>query len=84
MVSMFSVNNDMLGQSLKLGITLSKSTVERIDKARGDIPRSRYILRAIESYVVADDSSSTTVRAAKKLKEEERYKKIILTNRSYI
>ena len=62
MVSMFSVNDDMIvvggksSRSFKLGITLPKSTVERIDKVRGDIPRSRYILRAIESYLVADSS----------------------------
>ena len=35
----------------KLGITLPKSTIERIDRERGDVPRSRYIRRAIESYL---------------------------------
>jgi metal-responsive CopG/Arc/MetJ family transcriptional regulator len=35
----------------KLGITLPKSMIERIDKARGDVPRSRFIRRAIESYL---------------------------------
>jgi metal-responsive CopG/Arc/MetJ family transcriptional regulator len=60
MVSMFSDNN-MVGESIKLGITLPKSTVERIDKVRGDVARSRYILRAIESYLI----TSSGVRAAK-------------------
>jgi metal-responsive CopG/Arc/MetJ family transcriptional regulator len=35
----------------KLGITLPKSILLKIDQKRGDIPRSRYIRRAIERYV---------------------------------
>jgi metal-responsive CopG/Arc/MetJ family transcriptional regulator len=48
----------------KLGITLPKSIVQKIDKERGDIPRSRYILRAIENYL----SSSTATTKIKKRK----------------
>jgi metal-responsive CopG/Arc/MetJ family transcriptional regulator len=48
----------------KLGITLPKSIVQKIDKERGDIPRSRYILRAIENYL----SSSTATTKVKKRK----------------
>jgi metal-responsive CopG/Arc/MetJ family transcriptional regulator len=35
----------------KLGITLPISLLQKIDDNRGNIPRSRYIRRAIESYV---------------------------------
>ena len=38
-------------RTYKLGITLSKSIVQKIDKQRGDIARSRYIRRAVESYL---------------------------------
>ena len=35
----------------KVGITLPKSILHRIDKVRGDIPRSTYIRRAVEIYL---------------------------------
>lgn len=35
----------------KVGITLPKSILQRIDKVRGDIPRSTYIRRAVEIYL---------------------------------
>ena len=35
----------------KLGITLPKSILHRIDQVCGDIPRSKYIRRAIETYL---------------------------------
>jgi hypothetical protein len=35
----------------KVGITLPKSILQRIDKVRGDIPRSTYIRRAVEVYL---------------------------------
>jgi metal-responsive CopG/Arc/MetJ family transcriptional regulator len=35
----------------KLGITLPKSILHRIDQVCGDIPRSKYIRRAIERYL---------------------------------
>ena len=34
----------------KIGITLPKSIIQKIDHRRGDIARSRYIRRAIENY----------------------------------
>ncbi len=37
--------------TVKLGITLPKSTIQKIDNKRGDIPRNRFIRRAIESYL---------------------------------
>lgn len=44
-------STDRMDKTIKLGITLPKSLVQQIDRLRGDIPRSRYILRAIENYV---------------------------------
>jgi metal-responsive CopG/Arc/MetJ family transcriptional regulator len=35
----------------KLGITLPKSLLHTIDNKRGDIPRSTFIRRAVESYL---------------------------------
>ena len=58
-------------KTVKLGITLPKSIIQRIDKKRGDIPRSRYILRSIENYLSSSSSSKDTDhrnKAAKKRK----------------
>lgn len=33
---------------IPIGISLSEEIVDRIDERRGDIPRSRYIQRALE------------------------------------
>jgi metal-responsive CopG/Arc/MetJ family transcriptional regulator len=35
----------------KVGITLPISLVKRADKARGDVPRSTFIRRAIEQFL---------------------------------
>ena len=40
-----------MDMTVKLGITLPKSIIQKIDQKRGDIPRSRYIRRAIERYL---------------------------------
>jgi metal-responsive CopG/Arc/MetJ family transcriptional regulator len=37
--------------TVKLGITLPKSIIQKIDQKRGDIPRSRFIRRAVESFL---------------------------------
>jgi metal-responsive CopG/Arc/MetJ family transcriptional regulator len=37
--------------TVKLGITLPKSMIQKIDQKRGDIPRSRFIRRAVESFL---------------------------------
>jgi metal-responsive CopG/Arc/MetJ family transcriptional regulator len=42
----------------KLGITLPKSMIQKIDQKRGDIPRSRYIRRAIETYLGSNSSKN--------------------------
>jgi metal-responsive CopG/Arc/MetJ family transcriptional regulator len=36
----------------KLGITLPKSLLSIIDNKRGDVPRSTFIRRAIENYLM--------------------------------
>jgi metal-responsive CopG/Arc/MetJ family transcriptional regulator len=48
----------MIDMTVKLGITLPKSIIQKIDQRHGDIPRSRYIRRAIERYL--GNSSSKT------------------------
>jgi metal-responsive CopG/Arc/MetJ family transcriptional regulator len=40
-----------MDMTVKLGITLPKSIIQKIDQRRGDIPRSRFIRRAVESYL---------------------------------
>ena len=35
----------------KLGITLPKTLLRTIDNMRGDVPRSTFIRRAVESYL---------------------------------
>ena len=45
-----------LDMTVKLGITLPKSIIQKIDNKRGDIPRSRYIRRAIERYLGSNSS----------------------------
>jgi hypothetical protein len=42
---------DTIDMTVKLGITLPKSILLKIDNKRGDIPRSRYIRRAVERYL---------------------------------
>jgi metal-responsive CopG/Arc/MetJ family transcriptional regulator len=42
----------------KLGITLPKSMIQKIDQKRDDIPRSRYIRRAIETYLGSNSSKN--------------------------
>ncbi|MFL6346417.1 MAG: hypothetical protein ACJ71A_13365 [Nitrososphaeraceae archaeon] len=50
MVSNIRKNPD---RTEKLGITLPISLLQKIDNNRGDIPRSRYIRRAIERSLKA-------------------------------
>ena len=45
------ISTTKVDRTEKLGITLPKSLLQKIDKNRGDIPRSKYIRRAIESYL---------------------------------
>ncbi|MGC1929254.1 MAG: ribbon-helix-helix protein, CopG family [Candidatus Nitrosopolaris sp.] len=40
----------------KVGITLPNSLLKQIDKARTDIPRSAFIRRALEKYILGKGS----------------------------
>jgi metal-responsive CopG/Arc/MetJ family transcriptional regulator len=51
MVSGTTTTTNSPDRTEKLGITLSESLLQKIDNKRGGIPRSRYIRRAIESYL---------------------------------
>ena len=44
-----TTKNDRTG---KLGITLHETLLHTIDNKRGDIPRSTFIRRAVESYLM--------------------------------
>ena len=52
---MRSGTNVVTDNTVKLGITLPKSIIQKIDQRRGDIARSRYIRRAIERYLGSKD-----------------------------
>ena len=45
------VGTTKIDRTEKLGITLPISLLQKIDRNRGDIPRSTYIRRAVESYL---------------------------------
>jgi metal-responsive CopG/Arc/MetJ family transcriptional regulator len=49
--------------TVKLGITLPKSIIQKIDQRRGDIARSRYIRRAIEKYLSSKDIDKVAAAA---------------------
>ena len=59
-----------LDTTVKLGITLPKSMIQKIDQKRGDIPRSRFIRRAVETYLGrskgTDSIDNKAVAATKK------------------
>jgi metal-responsive CopG/Arc/MetJ family transcriptional regulator len=62
MTSSTIVSATTMDMTVKLGITLPKSMIQKIDQKRGDIPRSRYIRRAIERYL----SSSIDIDSSRK------------------
>jgi metal-responsive CopG/Arc/MetJ family transcriptional regulator len=45
------VGRTKIDRTDKLGITLPISLLHKIDNMRGDVPRSKFIRRAIESYL---------------------------------
>jgi metal-responsive CopG/Arc/MetJ family transcriptional regulator len=49
-ISMVSITKN--DRTDKLGITLPKSLLSIIDNKRGDVPRSTFIRRAIENYLM--------------------------------
>ena len=67
---------DTMDMTIKLGITLPKSTIHKIDNKRGDIPRSRYIPRAVERYLGSnnkdiDNNDNDKAKSSNQKKEEE-------------
>jgi metal-responsive CopG/Arc/MetJ family transcriptional regulator len=56
--------------TVKLGITLPKSTLQKIDQKRGDIPRSRFIRRAIERYLGSSKNIDNNKAAAAKTRRK--------------
>jgi metal-responsive CopG/Arc/MetJ family transcriptional regulator len=48
---MNGLNDDDNDKTEKLGITLPKPILHRLDQVHGDIHRNRYIRRAIERYL---------------------------------
>jgi metal-responsive CopG/Arc/MetJ family transcriptional regulator len=66
-----------MDMTVKLGITLPKSILQKIDTKRGDIPRSRYIRRAVERYLGSNSSKdidSIDNKAAAATKKRRRNK----------
>ena len=61
-----------MDMTVKLGITLPKSTIQRIDQRRGDIPRSRYIRRAVERYLGSKGTNSIDNKVAAATKKSRR------------
>lgn len=61
-----------IDSTIKLGITLPKSIVQKIDIERGDVARSRYILRAIQDYL-GRQTSAKKANKRRKVKEIERH-----------
>jgi metal-responsive CopG/Arc/MetJ family transcriptional regulator len=51
-----------MDKTVKLGITLPKSILHKIDQKRDDIPRSRFIRRAIERYLSASSDKAAKRR----------------------
>jgi metal-responsive CopG/Arc/MetJ family transcriptional regulator len=66
MTSSTIVSATTMDMTEKIGITLPKSIVQKIDQKRGDIARSRYIRRAIERYL--DSSNKDTESSQKRRK----------------
>jgi metal-responsive CopG/Arc/MetJ family transcriptional regulator len=64
--SMTSSTIVVTDNTVKLGITLPKSIVQQIDKKRADIPRSRYIRRAIERYLGSSNKDIETTAKKKR------------------
>jgi metal-responsive CopG/Arc/MetJ family transcriptional regulator len=76
MTSSTIVSATMVDMTEKIGITLPKSILQKIDQKRGDIARSRYIRRAVEKYLSSSKDIDKVAAAAKtrrNSKENERH-----------
>ena len=58
--------------TVKLGITLPKSMIQKIDQKRGDIHRSRYIRRAIERYLGSNSKDIDSTEATKRQSDQKK------------
>jgi hypothetical protein len=57
--------------SISVGISLPRNVILKIDAERGDIPRSRYILRILERrYLATEISEEGVYRLQEKIGEE--------------
>jgi hypothetical protein len=72
MTSSTIVSATTMDMTVKLGITLPKSVIQKIDQKRGDIPRSRYIRRAVEKYLSSKDIDNKVAAAAKTRRKQQR------------
>ena len=59
--SMTSSTIVVTDNTVKLGITLPKSILQTIYQKRADIARSRYIRRAIESYIISSSKRTDNI-----------------------
>jgi metal-responsive CopG/Arc/MetJ family transcriptional regulator len=50
------VSSTKIDRTEKLGITLPISLLKQIENKRGDVPRTTFIRRAVESYLKASGS----------------------------
>jgi metal-responsive CopG/Arc/MetJ family transcriptional regulator len=50
------VSSTKIDRTEKLGITLPISLLKQIESKRGDVPRTTFIRRAVESYLKASGS----------------------------
>ena len=48
------------GNSYAVGMTLPLDILKKLDDRRGDIPRSRFFLRAIENYLAVSEGAAAT------------------------
>jgi hypothetical protein len=48
------MNNTSMQKTIGVGISLPKEIIRKIDKQRGDIPRSRYFLRMLEEQSMCE------------------------------
>ena len=65
MINSTIVSATTMDMTEKIGITLPKSIIQKIDQKRGDIARSRYIRRAIEKYLGSSKDIVKVAAAAK-------------------
>jgi metal-responsive CopG/Arc/MetJ family transcriptional regulator len=65
MTSSTIVSATTMDMTEKIGITLPKSILQKIDQKRGDIARSRYIRRAVEKYLSSSKDIDKVAAAVK-------------------